>query len=173
MLVLLLASVMVLKATVVLATHTFTLANHCSYGVPVYVDNAYSSVPYNGPQPGTIGAGQSVDIDIPNGWNSRICHNADGRKCADGATEDSMSEFNLDSGGLDYYDISNIEGYTIAQQIQPHNTSPYGGCQTVKCTSSTCPCDQAYPPGDKSGCGNDRPVKSCPSSGAFTITYCP
>jgi hypothetical protein len=28
------------------ATHTFTLVNHCSYGVPVWVDNAYSPVPY-------------------------------------------------------------------------------------------------------------------------------
>jgi len=36
------------KAAFVLATHTFTLANHCSYGVPVYVDNAYSPVPYVG-----------------------------------------------------------------------------------------------------------------------------
>jgi hypothetical protein len=34
------------KAAFVLATHTFTLVNHCSYGVPVYVDNTYSSVPY-------------------------------------------------------------------------------------------------------------------------------
>ncbi|KIM79148.1 hypothetical protein PILCRDRAFT_823727 [Piloderma croceum F 1598] len=172
MLALLLVSVAA-RVAFVLATHTFTLVNHCSYGVPVWVDNAYSKVPYNGAQPGTIGAGSSVNIDIPNGWNSRICHNADGAKCVDDVTKDSLAEFNLDSGGLDYYDISNIEGYSIAQEIQPHNTSPYGGCQTVECTSATCPCSQAYPPGDESGCGNDEPVKSCPSSGAFTITYCP
>ena len=50
MLALLLVSVTAVKAAVVLATHTFTLANHCSYGVPVYVDNAYSSVPYVSPR---------------------------------------------------------------------------------------------------------------------------
>ena len=38
------------KAALVLATHTFTLVNHCSYGVPVWVDNAYSSVPYVSPR---------------------------------------------------------------------------------------------------------------------------
>lgn len=32
-------------ATVVMA-HTITLTNNCGSGVPVYVDSAYSSVPY-------------------------------------------------------------------------------------------------------------------------------
>jgi hypothetical protein len=83
-----------------------------------------------------------------------------------------MAEFNMDAGGLDYYDISNIERFSVAQEIRPHNTSPYGGCQTVKCINAGCPCDQAYPYGDQSGCGKDEPVKACPS-GDFTITYCP
>jgi len=158
--------------TFVSADHTFTLTNNCGNGVPVYVDSAYSPVAYTGPQPGTISAGSSVNIVLPTSWNSRICHDADGANCADGVTVDSMAEFNLDSGDLDYYDISNIEGFSIAQEIQPHNTSPYGGCQTVECTEVTCSCGEAYPPGDESGCGSDEPVKSCPS-GDFTITYCP
>ncbi|KZP12385.1 hypothetical protein FIBSPDRAFT_1050103 [Athelia psychrophila] len=159
-------------ATAVMA-HTITLTNNCGSSVPVYVDSAYSPVAYTGAQPGTIGAGSSVAITLPTGWNSRICHNADGKNCADGATVDSMSEFNLDSGGLDYYDISNIEGYTIAQEIVAHGTSSFGGCGTVECTSASCACSQAYPVGDPSGCGDDAPVKSCPSAGDFTITYCP
>jgi hypothetical protein len=48
MLALLLVSVTA-RVAFVLATHTFTLVNHCSYSVPVYVDNAYSSVPYVSP----------------------------------------------------------------------------------------------------------------------------
>jgi len=35
---------------VALGSHTITLTNHCSYGVPVYVDNAYSPVPYVSPR---------------------------------------------------------------------------------------------------------------------------
>ncbi|KAF7986394.1 hypothetical protein HWV62_35438 [Athelia sp. TMB] len=75
--------------------HTITLTNHCGSGVPVYVDNAYSPVPYTGGQPGTIGAGASVSITLPVGWNSRICHNSDGANCADGVNVDSMAEFNV------------------------------------------------------------------------------
>ncbi|KZP26538.1 hypothetical protein FIBSPDRAFT_819570 [Athelia psychrophila] len=156
-----------------MASHTITLTNKCTGGVPVWVDSTYSPVAYTGAQPGTIGAGKTVNIVVPNGWNSRICRNAGGARCADAVSKESMAEFNLDSGGLDYYDISNIEGYTVAQEIVAHNTSPYGGCGTVECTSANCACSQAYPIGDPSGCGNDAPVRACPSSGAFTITYCP
>ena len=48
MLALLLVSVMA-RVAFVSATHTFTLVNHCSSGVPVYVDNAYSPVKYVSP----------------------------------------------------------------------------------------------------------------------------
>jgi hypothetical protein len=88
------------RVAFILATHAFTLVNHCSYSIPVYVDNAYSSVPYVSPgvmckmmkklksmcllpsidwaaARGTIGTGSSVNLAIPNGWNLHICHNAD------------------------------------------------------------------------------------------------
>ena len=48
MLALLIVSVMA-RIAFVLATHTFTLVNHCKSGVPVHVDNAYSHVPYVSP----------------------------------------------------------------------------------------------------------------------------
>ncbi|EJU05205.1 hypothetical protein DACRYDRAFT_19781 [Dacryopinax primogenitus] len=149
----------------VASAHSFTLHNNCPYNVPVFVDSWPGSITYTGPQPGTLGPGEYYGLSIPSGWNSRICHNADGGNCW-GA--DSMTEFNMDAGGLAYYDISNIEAFSIAQQIAPAG----GGCQTVTCTSANCPCSQAYPPGDESGCGDDAPVKAC-SDQDFTITYCP
>ncbi|KZO97718.1 hypothetical protein CALVIDRAFT_562619 [Calocera viscosa TUFC12733] len=147
----LLAASAILALAGAASAHSFTLHNNCGYSVPVF--------------PGTLSPGQYYGLAIPSGWNSRICDSADGGNCC-GA--DSMCEFNMDSGGLAYYDISNIEAYSIAQQIAPAD----GSCQTVTCTSANCPCSQAYPVGDESGCGDDAPVKACGDQD-FTITYCP
>jgi len=40
-----------------------------------------------------------------------------------------------------YYDISNIEGFSVGQQIQAE------GGETVTCASVLCDCTQAYAPG--------------------------
>lgn len=79
----------------------------------------------------------------------------------------SLTEFNLDAGGLctyssytrlsvraayidplveypAYYDISNIEGFSVGQSIA------VTGGQTVTCTSASCSCTQAYGIGSKS-----------------------
>ncbi|KAJ7454575.1 hypothetical protein B0H11DRAFT_2043877 [Mycena galericulata] len=86
-----------------------------------------------------------------------------------------MTEWTFNSpkiNGQDDYDISNIQGFSVAQQIIPDS-----GCSTVTCTSENCPCDQAYRPGDTSGtCGGTGPVdqatRVCGSSG-YTVVYCP
>ncbi|KAG8745623.1 hypothetical protein FRC10_007514 [Ceratobasidium sp. 414] len=41
----------------------------------------------------------------------------------------------MNAGGLNWYDISNIQAYSVPQQI---STS----CGSVTCTSATCPCNQ-------------------------------
>jgi len=151
------------------AGHLFTLVNRCGHGVNMSIDN-WSRTPYNGPQPPTLGAGKSWSTTIPSGWDGRICDN---RNCYGGG---SMTEFNLDTGNFytpQAYDISNIQGFTIGQQIVA------SGCQTVTCPSGSCPCNQAYPPGNMAGsCPNkstvDNPVRACGAGDiAFTITYCP
>ncbi|KAF8189153.1 hypothetical protein K438DRAFT_1971799 [Mycena galopus ATCC 62051] len=56
-------------------------------------------------------------------------------------------------GGNTDYDISNIQGFSVAQSIIPDSGI------TVTCTSVDCACDQAYRPGDTSGtCGGTGPV---------------
>ncbi|KIM77527.1 hypothetical protein PILCRDRAFT_825305 [Piloderma croceum F 1598] len=58
-----LAGLLVFVAVMVApASHTITLINHYSYSVPIYMDSAYSPVPYSRAQPGTIGAGSSVNV---------------------------------------------------------------------------------------------------------------
>ncbi|KAF9514430.1 hypothetical protein BS47DRAFT_1485032 [Hydnum rufescens UP504] len=177
-------------ASLTSANHLFTLVNRCGFGVNMSIDN-WSRTPYTGPQPPTIAAGQSWSTTIPSGWDGRICDN---RNCYTGG---SITEFNLDTGNctlskdvslplyrrahaaysLVYtpqaYDISNINGFSVGQQID------VPGCDTVTCASSSCPCNQAYPPGNLAGtCPNegtiDNPVRGCGAGNiAFTIVYCP
>ncbi|KAF8129091.1 hypothetical protein K438DRAFT_2032593 [Mycena galopus ATCC 62051] len=48
------------------------------------------------------------------------------------------------------------------------------GCDTVTCTSANFSCEDAYPIGDMTGCGNDLPVKVCGAGNiAFTVVFCP
>ncbi|KAH7335040.1 hypothetical protein B0J17DRAFT_97672 [Rhizoctonia solani] len=62
-----------------------------------------------------------------------------------------MAEFNMDQKDKHYYDISNIQAFTVAQRINAG-----GNCQTVTCNSANCPCDQAYGIGNMAG--------TCPGS---------
>lgn len=90
-----------------------------------------------------------------------------------------------------YYDISNIEGFSVGQKIEA------SGGQTVSCTSAGCDCTQAYGVGSESHpqlhlhddsslffvdtagtCAGssvvDRAVRATgTANAAFTITYCP
>ncbi|KAJ7105701.1 hypothetical protein C8R44DRAFT_987638 [Mycena epipterygia] len=173
-----------LLATVATASHRITLRNNCAWGVGLTLSNfPHSGVDYTGPAIGDIGAFTSKDITVPTGWNGRICDRPPGSGCendcfggiAFGEASCSMTEWTFDSAninGNNDYDISNIQGYSVAQRIIPDS-----GCSTVTCTSATCPCDQAYRPGDTSGtCGGTGPVdqasRVCGSSG-YTVVYCP
>ncbi|KAG9091509.1 hypothetical protein FS749_016486, partial [Ceratobasidium sp. UAMH 11750] len=152
------------------AAHTITLKNNCSFGVGLFVHN-WSGNPYTGAPNQDIPAHSSRSISVPDGWDGHICDKTASGVCANncyGAC--SMTEFNMNSNGLNYYDISNIQAYSVAQSIS-------SSCGSVTCTSAGCPCNQAYRPGDTSGtCGGigpiDQAVRACGGSD-FTITYCP
>ncbi|KAG9103370.1 hypothetical protein FRC06_011249 [Ceratobasidium sp. 370] len=157
-----------LLASSVHAAHVMTLRNNCSFGVGLYV-HTWSGPAYNGQV--DVPAKSSKSITVQDGWDGRICDLTASGVCKNscyGAC--SMTEFNMNSGGLNWYDISNIQAYSVPQQI---STS----CGSVTCTSATCPCNQAYRPGDTSGtCGGtgpvDQAVRACANPN-FTITYCP
>ncbi|KAF8709353.1 hypothetical protein RHS03_02677, partial [Rhizoctonia solani] len=163
-------SALVLLVSSVQASHTITLRNNCGWGVGLRVDN-YSGSPYTGTARVDVPAKSSKSVVVPDGWDGRVCDVTASGSCANNCYGScSMAEFNMNAGGLNYYDISNILSYTVAQQI---STS----CGSVTCTSAGCPCNQAYRPGDTSGtCGGtgpvDQAVRAC-GSNDFTITYCP
>ncbi|KAB5588060.1 hypothetical protein CTheo_8496 [Ceratobasidium theobromae] len=141
-------SAVALFASGVEASHRITLRNNCAWGVGLLLHN-WSGTPYTGPAIGSIAAKSSKVITVPDGWDGRICDTPPSSGCTNscyGAC--SMTEFNMNSGGLNWYDISNIQAYTVA-----------------------------YRPGDMSGsCGGtgpvDQAVRAC-GAADFTVVYCP
>ncbi|KAJ7291990.1 hypothetical protein C8J57DRAFT_1274341 [Mycena rebaudengoi] len=174
------------------ATYSLCPQNNCQWGIGLTLSNfPHKGVDYNGPAIGDIPAKTSRVINVPNGFaaftctllthlQGRICDRPPNSGCendcfggiAFGRAACSMTEFTFDSGnigGNHDYDISNIQGFSVAQQIIPDA----GGCLKRTCTDVNCPCDQAYRPGDLSGtCGGTGPVdqaaKVCGGSG-FTL----
>ncbi|KAJ9589771.1 hypothetical protein L9F63_027968, partial [Diploptera punctata] len=57
----------------------------------------------------------------------------------------TLAEFSINSwNGLDFYDLSVIDGYNLPMKIIPAN----GGCPTVTCGSANCPDAYHYPTDD-------------------------
>ncbi|KAJ7805026.1 hypothetical protein B0H14DRAFT_3485668 [Mycena olivaceomarginata] len=170
-------------AAVANANHRITLRNNCAWGVGLTLSNfPHNGMDYTGPAIPDIPAHTSHDIIVPTRWNGRICDRPPNSGCqndcfggiAFGEAPCSMTEWNFDApdiGGATDYDISNIQGYSVPQQIIPDSGT------VLMCTSATCPCNEAYRPGDTSGtCGGTGPKDqaTCVSgSSGFTVMYCP
>ncbi|KAJ7859773.1 hypothetical protein B0H14DRAFT_3446408 [Mycena olivaceomarginata] len=192
-------------AAVANADHRITLRNNCGFAVGMTLSNfPHNGVDYTGPAIPDIPAGTSHDVIVPSRWNGKYSYNS---MCIDhsldqvesviarrtpndcfggiafGEAPCSMTEFTFDfrqhrwcNSGLNTqynsdYDISNIQGFSVPQQIIPDSGA------VVTCTSASCPCDQAYRPGDTSGtCGGTGPVDQATrvsSSSGYTVVYCP
>jgi len=121
------------------------------------------------PSVGSLAAGTTTTINVPNNFVGRI-FSQDG-SCGAKGEDCTMLEFNLDADSFytpNSYDISNIQGFTQSISLGA------AGCSTVTCTSPSCSCENAYPIGDMTGCGNDLPVKACGKGNiAFTVVFCP
>ncbi|KAI5900696.1 uncharacterized protein SCHCODRAFT_02482687 [Schizophyllum commune H4-8] len=144
--------------------HVFTLVNHCKHAVQPHIANTrcgYSprcgdATDFKGAQPAKLAVGKSTKVTIPSRWVGRIFNKT--AKCGAKGESCTVTEFSLDTGDKytpQAYDISNIQGFTQSIRIKS------AGCETATCRSKSCPCKQAYPVGDMSGCGNDSPVKGC------------
>ncbi|XP_002467352.1 thaumatin-like protein 1b [Sorghum bicolor] len=140
---------------------TFTIANGCGYTVwPGLLSSAGSA-----PLPTTgfaLAPGESRAVPAPSGWSGRLwgrtlCAAATGRfSCATGdcgsgdvqcngggaATPATLAEFTLDgSGGLDFYDVSLVDGYNLPMVVAP-STSTGGKCAATGCAAelnAACP----------------------------------
>ncbi|KAF8178869.1 hypothetical protein K438DRAFT_1977726 [Mycena galopus ATCC 62051] len=181
---LILATVFVAAAN---AQRTITLQNDCPWAVTMVLSNfPNDGAAYTGPAIPSIAAGTSWNLVVPTGWNGKhvasvitlraqdVTTTASEEVVAFGEAACSMTEWTFDSanlGGQTDYDISNIQGFSVAQEIIPQSG------ETVICTSVDCACDQAYRPGDTSGtCGGTGPVDQATRVGAsagYTVVYCP
>ncbi|XP_047308384.1 thaumatin-like protein 1b [Impatiens glandulifera] len=150
---LLVLTIINLFSTEVIASATFTIVNNCDYTVwPGILSNAgITPLPTTGFQ---LQKGESKTINAPSNWGGRFwartlcsqdstgkfsCITAD---CGSNTIECSgngakppatLAEFTLDgAGGMDFYDVSLVDGYNIPMLVVPQ------GGSGVNCTTTGC-----------------------------------
>ncbi|KAK8476885.1 hypothetical protein V6N13_086140 [Hibiscus sabdariffa] len=135
---------------------TFTILNKCSYTVWPGVLSGAGTPPIS-PTGFILQSGESTSISVPTSWSGRIwgrtlctqdpsgkfsCLTGDcgssTLECSGGGAipPASLAEFTLNgAGGLDFYDVSLVDGYNLPMMISPQGGT--GG----NCTSAGCAAD--------------------------------
>ncbi|KAG8776703.1 hypothetical protein FRC12_000769 [Ceratobasidium sp. 428] len=96
---------------------TITLHNNCSRAVALQLSSR-SGTPYKGPAIGSISAKGTKAVTVPDDWSGSICESVGG--CANNCVgKCSMTEFTMNDEQLpgirwNHYDISNVQGFTVA-----------------------------------------------------------
>ncbi|CAN6231535.1 unnamed protein product [Urochloa humidicola] len=144
---------------------SFTITNNCGYTVwPGVLSGAGSpALDSTGFQ---LAPGQSQTLSAPAGWSGRLwgrtlcstdsagkftCVTGDcgsGRQeCAGGnaAPPATLAEFTLDgSSGMDFYDVSLVDGYNLPVLVAPQGAAAGGNCAPTGCMvdlNGACPAD--------------------------------
>lgn len=204
-----------LAVSALAAARTMTVYNGCPFTIwPAFFTNP-GSPGINYPSGWAAGAYTVVSFSIPDNWNGRIWGRRDcdfsnpnpATQCADGGCNGglecdqstgtgvppaSLAEFRLQgANGLDYYDVSLVDGYNLPIRID--NT---GGCGVADCPVDLgpgCPGpligpfdSTGFPVGCKSACeaglsdpnnspdcctGQYNSPATCPSSGVAYYSY--
>ncbi|XP_042491127.1 thaumatin-like protein 1 [Macadamia integrifolia] len=153
---------------------SFTLSNNCPYTVwPGILSGAgtaaLSSTGF------VLQKGESKTLSVPVGWSGRLwgrtlcSEDSTGKfscvtgdcgsekiECVGGgaAPPATLAEFTLDgAGGLDFYDVSLVDGYNLPMLIQPQDGNG-GNCSVTGCMvnlNSACPSDLKVTSADISG----------------------
>lgn len=144
---------------------TFTLTNNCEYTVwPGFLSGAgTAALETTG---FALQKGESRSVNAPSQWSGRIwgrtlcstdvttgkftCSTGD---CGSGAVECSgvgatpatLAEFTLNgSGGMDFYDVSLVDGYNLPMLVVPQGAGSGGNCSATGCLvdlNGLCPSD--------------------------------
>ncbi|XP_073026687.1 thaumatin-like protein 1 [Primulina eburnea] len=144
---------------------TFTFVNQCSYTVwPGILSNA--GTPQLSTTGFALGPGGSVPIPVPSAWSGRMwgrtfcsqnptsgkftCVTGDcgsgNMECSGGGAEPpaTLAEFTLNGAdGLDFYDVSLVDGYNLPMLVVPKN-GDRGNCTVTGCIAdlnAACPSD--------------------------------
>jgi hypothetical protein len=119
---------------------------------------------------------QSWTMSVPTGWSGRLwgrtlCSTDDAGKftcvtgdcgsgrqdCAGGgaAPPATLAEFTMDgSGGMDFYDVSLVDGYNLPMLVAPQGAAAGGNCEPTGCLvdlNGACPADLRVAPASASG----------------------
>ncbi|PON53446.1 Thaumatin [Parasponia andersonii] len=142
---------------------TFTIVNECSYTVWPGILSGAGTAPLS-----TTGfalqPGGSYALEVPTSWSGRLwgrticavdsngkfaCVTGDcgssGVECGGGGAQPpaTLAEFTLNgAGGLDFYDVSLVDGYNLAMTVAPQGEGTGGNCTTTGCLTdlnSACP----------------------------------
>ncbi|MED6108446.1 Thaumatin-like protein 1 [Stylosanthes scabra] len=143
---------------------TFTIVNKCSYPVWPGILSGAGTAPLS-----TTGfalqPGESNAVAVPAGWSGRFwgrtlctqdtttgkftCVTGDcgssTMECSGGgaAPPATLAEFTLNgAGGLDFFDVSLVDGYNLPMIIEPQGGSGGGNCSATGCVvdlNSACP----------------------------------
>ncbi|XP_057784186.1 thaumatin-like protein 1 [Salvia miltiorrhiza] len=190
-------SILILSLTPVFPA-TFTFVNQCGHTVwPGLLSNAGT------PQLPTTGfplnSGDSLPVPVPPSWSGRMwgrtlcsldpdtgrfaCLTGD---CGSGAIEcagggaappATLAEFTLDgAGGLDFYDVSLVDGYNLPMLVAPRGGSG-GNCTITGCAAdlnAACPAEQKAAGGGacRSACEAFGDPKYCCSGEYATPDTC-
>ncbi|KAL6640273.1 hypothetical protein ACP70R_022122 [Stipagrostis hirtigluma subsp. patula] len=176
---------------------SFTITNNCGYTVwPGILSSAGSAgLDSTGFE---LAPGQSRTMSAPAGWSGRLwgrtlCSTDGAGKfacvtgdCGSGQVECSggaappatLAEFTLDgSGGMDFYDVSLVDGYNLPLLVTPQGATPGGNCAPTGCAvdlNGACPADlrvtSAAAPGGDGGGGGVACKSACEAFGS--AQYC-
>uniref|UniRef100_A0A0A9FA19 Thaumatin-like protein 1 n=1 Tax=Arundo donax TaxID=35708 RepID=A0A0A9FA19_ARUDO len=144
---------------------SFTIANNCEYTVCPGILSSAGSAGMDSTG-FALAPGESRAMSVPSGWSGRLwgrtlC-SADGtgkftcvtgdcgsskQECAGGgaAPPATLAEFTMDgSGGMDFYDVSLVDGYNLPVLVAPQGAAAGGNCAPTGCMvdlNGACPAD--------------------------------
>ncbi|KAF8546479.1 thaumatin-like protein [Imleria badia] len=189
----------------VLAQRTFIVYNGCPFTVWPAMFTSAGGLP-NYPTGWAAAEYTSVTFEVPSSWNGRIWGRRDcdfstnpgPNSCLDGGCNGglecdttggtgvppaSLAEFNLGADGVDYYDVSLVDGYNLPLAIT-NNV----GCGIADCAvdlGPNCPApligpfdSTGFPVGCKSACeanldGDPSNSRNCCTGQYDTLATCP
>ncbi|BBN03557.1 hypothetical protein MPTK1_2g24450 [Marchantia polymorpha subsp. ruderalis] len=129
------------------------IINRCSYSVTTCAQaNRAPGQTKTRMQQFNLGAGQSQFMDFGSScnWNNGAIWPSPRGKCESSIVPNEANdfdvtdyaEFNLNQGGLDYYDVSNVVAFTLSMRIRPTNpaNTPNGrSCGSPQCIINNIP----------------------------------
>ncbi|KAL5530923.1 hypothetical protein ACEPAG_3799 [Sanghuangporus baumii] len=184
---------------------TFAVKNQCSYTVwPAIFTDKSSPVKPDHPTGWEAAPGSEVSFNVPDGWTSgriwgrRDCNfgsNPGPNSCSTGGCNGglecdpdsgtgvppaSLAEWTLNGGGLDWYDVSLVDGFNIPISVTNNKGCPSSDCPKdlgADCPGplkhgndgclSACAANLDGHPEDSPNCcsGSHNTAATCPSSG--------